>query len=599
MTGRRVGLAGGAAVVIGLLQLVQANQDALNLRQPILWLASLLIGVAGLIVDRRTQTTALRRTQRDTDVAMDAALASWPPQRVADADLYDVGVHPPLGGPTGDHYVPRDGDGRLRDAVAEGGVVLIVGPARSGKSRSAFEALTEALPEAGLLIPEHGARLDDLFGHPTEELLPGFGAGVVWLDGLERFLPSVDVDCLVKLTEPEAGAPPVVVIATMDAAAFEQTLGGAGEESLALRRFAAAGHGVILAGELTDAERERFAELLGRSGDTVAELFAADWSGGWPRRPARRGTPPVPRRPIDRPLAALSLLAALVAIAGAVSMIRSGVTAPPPLGTQLDDIARSARPCERLTAFPERGEGLQEGLDPTARTLVAAVSRIDCGESDELRFYRVRDGRLRRVAGFSPEASGSPQSFACIGALQDPCHVPLQGRSSVVAGAFVDAGSHQELPFLAAITPKGRVLLQALTPGTAGSRADDGPPPMVLRFAASGAGRPSRASPAACAQGVGCLQAPATLTSAVVPANRSHPPLLLLGTRAAGLVEAPTAIRVRAYTLVFDGRRLELGERCDILVAGRRRERIAIASAEAARGALLAGWSPAGAEVLC
>lgn len=176
-------------------------------------------------------------------------------------------------------------------------MVLVVGPARSGKSRSAFEALKRALPGAGLLIPENGAGLKVLFARPAEELLPGFEAGVVWLDGLERFLAAVDVDCLVKLTEVHPGVAPVLVIATMDATAFEQALRGAGEESLALRRFAAAGQGVIFAGELTDAERGRFTESLGRSGPTVAELFAADWSGGWPRRPSRPGPrPPTTQR---------------------------------------------------------------------------------------------------------------------------------------------------------------------------------------------------------------------------------------------------------------------------------------------------------------
>ena len=50
-------------------------------------------------------------------------------------------------------YVPRDIDGELRERLAAGGFVLLVGDSTAGKSRAAFEAVRGTLADHVLICP--------------------------------------------------------------------------------------------------------------------------------------------------------------------------------------------------------------------------------------------------------------------------------------------------------------------------------------------------------------------------------------------------------------------------------------------------------------
>lgn len=88
-----------------------------------------------------------------------------------------------------DPYVARTHgqvDARLREALAHPGrVVLVVGPSKAGKTRTAFEAVQAVWPDAALVRPAPG-QLVTLVNHPrvAESRAPL----VVWLDDIQRFL---------------------------------------------------------------------------------------------------------------------------------------------------------------------------------------------------------------------------------------------------------------------------------------------------------------------------------------------------------------------------------------------------------------------------
>lgn len=122
----------------------------------------------------------------------------YPLRRVSDVDCYDVlgvkrsefvdqyrdkGKDPP--------YVPRDIDEKLREAQRRKSFVLLVGPQKAGKSRSAYEALRKIAPSKEIVIPK---REEDLARLVEKARALGFRSGVLWLDELDRFLTQRSFD---------------------------------------------------------------------------------------------------------------------------------------------------------------------------------------------------------------------------------------------------------------------------------------------------------------------------------------------------------------------------------------------------------------------
>ncbi|MER6288671.1 tetratricopeptide repeat protein [Streptomyces sviceus] len=140
--------------------------------------------------------------------------------RVDAVDPYDIGVSRSKYGnrPETAPYVPRHPqDGQLDAALAEARFVVLLGPAKAGKSRTLYEALNRVLPGARLMVPrpdgpDHRV-LDDL----SRLALPtGADPRVLWLDDLHRYLQpgGLDLQILDRLARQD---PPVVVVATLPA----------------------------------------------------------------------------------------------------------------------------------------------------------------------------------------------------------------------------------------------------------------------------------------------------------------------------------------------------------------------------------------------
>ncbi len=80
-------------------------------------------------------------------------------------------------------YVPRDLDGELREQLAAGGFVLLVGDSAAGKTRMAVEAMHATFPGHTLIAPVRADGIAAAMRHAAGE-----PRCVLWLDDLERFL---------------------------------------------------------------------------------------------------------------------------------------------------------------------------------------------------------------------------------------------------------------------------------------------------------------------------------------------------------------------------------------------------------------------------
>ena len=187
-------------------------------------------------------------------------------RRVSEVDdPHPLGVHPAGPDP---HvlpaYIPRDLDGRIRDAMAASGFVLVVGESTAGKSRAAYEGIRATLPEHGLVVPNHVSELQAAMVEVMRQ-----PRVVLWLDDLERFLGEGGLDVFtVETLKREPGHR--VIVATMRAAEYEAERKK--RESRAL--FATAAPPVDLARKFTDPELDRAAQH-GHDARVAAAVSAA------------------------------------------------------------------------------------------------------------------------------------------------------------------------------------------------------------------------------------------------------------------------------------------------------------------------------------
>ena len=110
------------------------------------------------------------------------------------SDPLMLGVHPsspvrearvPVGESLRDRvpaYVPRDADVELRQGLASSGFVLVVGDSSAGKTRAAYEAITE-LPDHVLIVPQNRDAVATAIRKAAET-----SRCVLWLDDLENYL---------------------------------------------------------------------------------------------------------------------------------------------------------------------------------------------------------------------------------------------------------------------------------------------------------------------------------------------------------------------------------------------------------------------------
>ncbi|MEU6793998.1 tetratricopeptide repeat protein [Nonomuraea wenchangensis] len=145
--------------------------------------------VSGLVQERYKRTVARRDevTLKLRDGAL--VLPSGRLPRVSDVtDPLQLGVHPAISLPGSRDteppaYVPRDVDEEVREALAGGGFVLLIGDSTAGKSRTAYEAARATLADHMLVAPHDRAALPAAIESCVREQRV-----VLWLSDLEHYL---------------------------------------------------------------------------------------------------------------------------------------------------------------------------------------------------------------------------------------------------------------------------------------------------------------------------------------------------------------------------------------------------------------------------
>ncbi len=118
------------------------------------------------------------------------------------------------GGPAGQPaYIPRDLDTGLREQLAAGGFVLLVGDSTAGKTRMAFEAVRATLADHTLIAPAGADGVTAAVRQAADRRLC-----VLWLDNLERFLGPGGITAAQVRQLLGGGGHHRVIVATMRAA---------------------------------------------------------------------------------------------------------------------------------------------------------------------------------------------------------------------------------------------------------------------------------------------------------------------------------------------------------------------------------------------
>lgn len=281
-----VAIANGLAGMVGLLWLVA----------PLSLLVALLTTARDLLADRSDHHLGRQRTgvllrQRNQQIA--SLLAEWPLRRVAESDPYRLGIfhstiadcHQHLGRSA--PYVARAHDDVLDASLrAHQPFVLLVGPSKAGKSRSAFEALLRTHPDhwiiaplapsVGTLVGTHTGSLNELahLEPPTEVDPPG---PILWLDNAEQYLRSGHLS-VATLHRMQIAYPGLVTIATITERELERL---SPETEYGVAAVLRAATQLRLESGLTEDERIGAVDLYGEIGSepqfasAMGEYFAA------------------------------------------------------------------------------------------------------------------------------------------------------------------------------------------------------------------------------------------------------------------------------------------------------------------------------------
>ena len=557
-TGRRGRLTwvGGSVAVAAVLQFLPGMLGTFELQKYVAAAISVLIFLVGLLVGHHSARRAQAAEARERAAALCDALLRWPPPDLSDVSAHDLGVRgSPSGG--GAAYIARDRDVDMDTALRQGIMLVVFGPAGSGKSRSALEAAkrwSARGPQAAVVLaPRDADGLELLIGERREDVLGPGTRGLLWLDGLERYLDTLSLDRLrtfvagedrptatdrmraaaARLTRGAAAparTPSVALVATIRDDELEKLLAGSSVEGLVLRQLLGRGAGVPLAGQLSPSELRAFETQHGAPAPVpaVGAAFSTIWEGGWTGEPD--ATPAAAERSAGFDTVGWLLVAATLGCCAVLLFLGGyyGWRIAPSLATQAQSLTARHAACQRAEAHPSKGAGLARTGNPDDGVLLTIVSGHDCPRSDEAGLYRLgTDGRLHDLAALRP-ALGARRTFSCIGPSQaDPCqrHRCAGTRRMSLARSGTRT-SGRELPVLLTMHEDG-VALDVLAP-----RGDDVPlgfDERVQAAACEGWARRRGVGSAQAASGIpSAFEASPATVAAVAPETGSHPALVLL-----------------------------------------------------------------------
>ena len=130
-------------------------------------------------------------------------------------------------------YVPRERDTELRQKLDQSPFVLVIGPSKAGKSRSAAEAMRARLAKRRLVVPENRDSLRVLLDRGFN-----FGDSVVWLDDLDQKLDAAALGELLRKIR--RSTRPTTILATMRSKPLESYIPSGDNERPEWRELKAA-----------------------------------------------------------------------------------------------------------------------------------------------------------------------------------------------------------------------------------------------------------------------------------------------------------------------------------------------------------------------
>jgi hypothetical protein len=413
----RAGAVGAVAlgVAVAGLQALQAVAGSFNPS----WVVTALFALAAIFASLVAQRFAARHREAEADRERRGLLRSslrvWPLRPLAEISDGKLGVFPPRRSLADGAYVKRDLDRRLGEVLPGSAPVVVIGPPRAGKSRTASQVARDALERRLAVIPRDADALRRLL-----ELDPpldfGNACGVLWLDGLERYLEALDGETLDALAR--AGVP---LVATVRDETWEKLLGGEGREAEAAKALAGRALAFELPATLSPDEAER-AEKSYPDEDLRHGIGPAlATSGREALRPPDREEPPssdggpgVPGPARSDPLVLVPAALCVVALLtiGLLALVgRFEKAKPPTIAEQAQDARRqgSAGPREVVDAervdFHDTGEESYFYAFGDADGVPQSEAR-----SDELQVFDKHGEDLEREFRFEPRPIGDPSS---------------------------------------------------------------------------------------------------------------------------------------------------------------------------------------------
>lgn len=435
-----------AAVAAAVLQVLQQSIAAFNPRSIVTALIVVAAFFAGLAAARMRSRHAARGVFEARRRHLRMLLGAWPAPHARDADPLRLGVFPSRRDLQEDTpYVKRDLDGPVRAAMGAGEMVLILGEARAGASRTAFEAVRHTLGDAVLLAPRTPNAVVELLRlDPPLQL--GDRHVLVWLDGLDRYSGIIDAECL---TELDALADRVTVVATIRRAHWEEWLHGSGDLGEAARAVVARARMFELSSPLSPAELAEanaqypglnFSAGIGNElasrGRDCAPVAAA------PPEPEQEDEPdPTPRAGRDLQLLASSALTLVTLITLGFVLVVSGFSKPS-ISSQLATIERAGSSGGGEVSVVVAGVDLHGTGVKSWLLLFHDPSGASRSSSDEIRVYDEEGGNLVPALRFRP---AGPRAVFQYRAAQD---IDFDNATEIVGGyGYADEAREAMVPF--------------------------------------------------------------------------------------------------------------------------------------------------------
>jgi hypothetical protein len=422
---------GGAA--LALIQILENTLSTFSPRPVVSALLTVTVAMAGVSLGR-ARSVATRQQ------FLTSALWRWPLPTAAEADPLTLGIFPPrfADGSKLGPYVPRSIDSALDEALAQRALVLVIGPARAGKSRSAYEAVLRSMPDRLLLNPIDGDALRSISGDPG---LASHDA-VWWLDDLDHHLSSLDGRAL---NEVLTGGH--VVVASIRDDAWQTLLSADGTTGAQGRRLLGAAHTIHLPA-VPDADELAAAAKLYPDVDVAAGIGAALSADGSSSRASMRSpTPEAPPR--RRPDLALALALATTLALGAICALATTTGGfsvpppPPPIAVQLAKIDQQNSAAGLTLAYHTQADLRGPGNASWIYVWKYPLNNGAPTNSDRLEIYDDVGGRLKLDLDFTPTAGG-----------KNIPGLPLEIDRKTISVVDLD-GTGQQREFIAGYVPNG------------------------------------------------------------------------------------------------------------------------------------------------